>query len=193
MNASADPPVICSIAVSASVDVKSSPIDSWLPSVVPISMSIALTRPCVSMSVSASAAPSAAIAAVMPFDGFSNPSSTPLSCVLTSAVEPVTPARAENPAKSSSCRTPSAAAFGVTRPMAAPSSGNDVWPSRTVTKARSATCCTAAAESSPYALVTALVSRIASLVVATPAVAAVEAMRRISIVRPARSPKAEIV
>ena len=78
-------------------------------------------------------------------------------------------------------------------PIAAASSGKEVCPSRTVTNARSDALRTASADVSPYAFVTALVSAIASVVLATPAVAACELMRRISMVRPARSPKAEIV
>ena len=65
--------------------------------------------------------------------------------------------------------TPSAAASGVVLPIAAASSGKLVCPSRTVQKARSLAFWTAAADVSPYALVTALVSAMASSVVATPA------------------------
>lgn len=89
--------------------------------------------------------------------------------------------------------TPSRAAVGVVLPIAAASAGKSVWPSRTVVSARSAACRTASADVSPYAFVTALVSASACSVVATPAAAASELMRRISMVRLALSPKAEMV
>ena len=90
-NVAADPPVIWNTAPSASVEPNSFPTAVSLPSVVPISASMAPFSPCVWMSVCASAAPSRAIASRIPRVGFSSPASTALSCVLTSAVEPVTP------------------------------------------------------------------------------------------------------
>lgn len=79
------------------------------------------------------------------------------------------------------------------RPIAAANSGKLVLPRRTVSRARSETFCTASTDVSPYALVTADVRSTASATVATPAVAARELMARICIVRPASSPKAEMV
>ena len=66
-------------------------------------------------------------------------------------------------------------------------------PKRTVSRARSETFCTASADVSPYAFVTADVRSTASATVATPAVAARELISRTRIVRPAESPNAEMV
>ena len=79
-------------------------------------------------------------------DGDKNPCMVAFNCVVTSAVDPVTPVRVAMAPKSCSCSTPRVLASGITLPMLAASSGKEVWPSRTVAKDRSAAFCTASAD-----------------------------------------------
>ena len=82
-------------------------------------------------------------------DGDKKPCMVAFNWVTTSDVDPVTPVRVAIAPKSCSCSTPRVLARGITFPMAAASSGKEVWPSRTVAKDRSAAFCTASAEVSP--------------------------------------------
>ncbi|MBT9134775.1 MAG: hypothetical protein DDT38_01517 [Firmicutes bacterium] len=148
-NELACPSVRAITATPASTDPHRPASSIALPPAAPCSAVKAPCSPRDSSIAAPLAYPRLAVAAAIAFDGVIKPCNTARNCVDTSAAPPVTPVSVAIVPNRSSMGIPIAAAMGVTLPIDAASSGNVVWPSRTVCNARSLTLPTAVADVSP--------------------------------------------